>query len=126
MAIEIRFVGGPADGRTHAFPNDEPPPLYLVPIAPSIAELFSGSLEPLQIRTADYEPQLADGWPSRADDGAYLYQHRAPAATSEQCQALAESRTAVERRTAELDEAWREIRKERPNYPEDWRNLWGS
>ncbi|OUD04726.1 hypothetical protein [Streptomyces swartbergensis] len=128
MSIEIRFVGGPADGRTYAIPDDTPPPLYLIPIAPPISELFpNGRVEPSPIQKAEYEPLRQDGWPRRADDGAYLYKHRAAPLTVEERDALAreraEVRAAEERRTAELDEAWQEIRRERPHYPESWRAL---
>ncbi|MFJ4356943.1 hypothetical protein ACIP25_11800 [Streptomyces massasporeus] len=127
MSIEIRFVGGPADGRTYAIPDDAPPPLYLIPLAPSPGELFASSLEPSPIQKAEYEPLWQDGWLRRADDGAYLYQHRAAPPTPEERetleQARREARAADERRDAETDEAWREIRKERPGFPADWRDL---
>lgn len=127
MRIEITFVGGPADGRTYAIPEDAPPPLYLIPLAPPVSELFSSSLEPSPIQKAEYEPLLENGWPRRTDDGAYLYQHRAVPLTDEGREALArqraESRAAEAQRDAELDETWREIRKERPRYPKSWRDL---
>ncbi|MBR8638563.1 hypothetical protein KEF29_02935 [Streptomyces tuirus] len=127
MSIEIRFVGGPADGRTYAIPDDSPPPRYLIPIAPSVSDLFANSLEPSPIQTAEYEPLRQDGWQRRADDGAYLYQHRAIPPTPEERKALGqarnEARAAEERRGAETDAAWREIRKERPGLPADWRDL---
>jgi hypothetical protein len=125
--IEIRLVGGPADGRTLAIPDAAPPPLYLIPLAPSLADLLSSSLEPSPIRTAEYEPFRENGWPRRADDGAYLYRHRVTPPTPEERQrtdaARREAREAEARRQAETDAAWQEIRKERPGYPEDWRDL---
>lgn len=127
MSIEIRFVGGPADGRTYAIPDATPPLRYFIPLAPSVADLLTASLDPSPTQKAEYEPQLEAGRPRRADDGAYLYRHRAAPLTSEQRAALAEgrreARAAEERRAAEMDEAWREVRKERPDYPEDWRGL---
>jgi hypothetical protein len=127
VSTKIRFVGGPADGRTLEIPDQSPPPLYFVPLAPSIADLMSSSLEPSPIQKAEYEPQLERGRPCRADDGAYLYRHRAAPLTPEERAALAESRrearAAEERRTAETDRAWRDVRKERPDFPEDWRDL---
>lgn len=127
MSITIRFVGGPADGRTLEIPDASPPPLYLIPLAPPLAELLTISLEPSPIRTAEYEPQVERGMLRVADDGAYLYRHRAAPLTPEERDALArgraEARAAEERRTADLDETWREIRRERPHYPEDWRDV---
>jgi hypothetical protein len=127
VSVEIRFVGGPADGRTYAIPDEEPPPLYLIPVAPPVGELFARSLEPSPTRTTEYELIWEGGWPRRADGGAYLYRHRAAPLTAEVRDALAreraEVRAAEERRTAELDEAWQEIRRERPQYPERWRDL---
>ncbi|MFE7727339.1 hypothetical protein ACFU5D_16290 [Streptomyces anthocyanicus] len=127
MSVEIRFVGGPADGRTYAIPDSVPPPLYLIPLAPPISELFSSSLEPSPIEKAEYEPLRNQGLPRRADDGAYLYQHRVAPLSAEEQEALARQRAerqaAEERRQAELDEAWQEIRRERPEYPESWRDL---
>ncbi|MGQ5576351.1 hypothetical protein [Streptomyces sp. ECR3.8] len=127
MSIEIRFVGGPADGRTYAIPDETPPLLYLIPVAPSIADLVSSALVPAPTRTVEYEPLWENGWPRRADDGAYLYQHRAVPLTPEERDALERSRREVqaveERRDAETDAAWQEIRKERPGYPADWRDL---
>jgi hypothetical protein len=125
--VTIRFVGGPADGQTLAIPDASPPPLYLVPLAPSVRELFDASLKPSPIQKAEYEPQMEGGLFCVADDGAYLYQHRAAPLTVEQREALARERARVreaeERRTTELDEAWEEIRRDRPDYPEDWRDL---
>lgn len=126
MSIAIRFVGGPADGQTLAIPDASPPPLYFIPLAPSIAELMDVSLEAAPIRKAEYEPQFEHGLFRVADDGAYLYWHRANPLTTEERKDLArrraEARTAEERRAEELDAAWREIRQERPGYPEDWRD----
>lgn len=127
MSIAIRFVGGPADGRTLEIPDASPPPLYLIPLAPSITELMDVSLEFSPIRKAEYEPQFEGGLFRVADDGAYLYRHRVAPLTPEERDALArkraEARAAEERRAAELDETWREIRNERPGYPADWRDL---
>lgn len=127
MGITIRFVGGPADAQTFAIPDETPPPRYLIPLAPSIADLMSSALEPAPTRAAEYEPLRENGWPRRADDGAYLYQHRAAPLTPEERDALEktrrEARATEERRTAETDAAWQEIRKERPGYPADWRDL---
>ena len=127
MSIQIRLVGGPADGRTLAIPNETPPLLYFIPIESSVADLLTSSLEPSPIRKAEYEPQFEGGLFRVADDGAYLYHHRAAPLTPEQRAALAEgrreARVAEEQRKAEMDEGWREIRKERPGFPEDWRDL---
>lgn len=126
VTITIRFMGGPADGRTLAIPDASPPPLYLIPLAPTAAELMDISQEPSPIRKADYEPHIKDGLFLVADDGAYLYRHRAAPLTPEERDALArgraKNRAAEEQRTAMLDETWQEIRKERPHYPEDWRD----
>ncbi|MFD5221317.1 hypothetical protein ACFWMH_27130 [Streptomyces tendae] len=128
MGITIRFVGGPADGRAYAIPDAAPPPLYLIPLAPPLSELFpNGRVEPTPIQKAEYEPLRENGLPRRADDGAYLYQHRADPLTAEEREALAgeheECRMAEARRRAELDETWQEIRRERPHYPKSWRDL---
>jgi hypothetical protein len=119
VSIEIRLVGGPADGRTYAIPDAAPPPLYFIPLAPSMTDLLSGSLEPTPILKAEYEPQFEGGLFCVADDGAYLYQHRAAPLT----EGRREAKAAEERRTAEMDENWRKVREERPDYPEDWRDL---
>lgn len=127
MTVTIRFVSGPADGRTLVIPDASPPPLYFILLAPSITELMDVSLEAAPIREAEYEPQFEDGLFRVADDGAYLYRNRVAPLTPEERDALArgraEVRAAEERRTAELDEAWREMRRERPGYPADWRDL---
>jgi hypothetical protein len=127
MGVTIRFIGGPADGRTYAIPNETPPPLYLIPIAPPLAELFSTSIEPTLTKTAEYQPLHDGGWPRRADDGAFLYQHRVPPVTPEERARLERDRRDAadwERvRQAEIAEGWRQIREERPHYPEDWRGL---
>lgn len=128
MSIEIRFVGGPADGRAYEIPDAVPPPLYLIPLAPPLSELFpNGRVEPSPIQKAEYEPLRENGLPRRADDGAYLYQHRAAPLSAEEREALAgereERRMAEARRNAELDETWQEIRRERPHYPESRRDL---
>jgi hypothetical protein len=127
VSTTIRFVGGPADGRTLEIPDEAPPPLYLIPLAPPLSELFASSLEPSPMQKAEYEPLRQNGRPRTGDDGAYLYKHRAAPLTAEERDALAleraEVRAAEERRTAELDEAWQEIRRERPHYPESWRDL---
>jgi hypothetical protein len=125
--VTIRFVGGPADGRTYAIPDAAPPPLYLVPLAPSLGEMLATPLEPSPTRTAEYEPLWENDSVRRADDGAYLYRYRATPLTAEERQVLARRRqkakAAEERRAAETDEAWKRIRKERPDYPENWRDL---
>jgi hypothetical protein len=127
VSIEIRLVGGPADGRTYAVSGETPPLLYFIPIEPSLADMLSSSLEPSPIQKAEYEPQFEDGLFRVADDDAYLYRHRAAPLTPEQRAALdegrREARAAEEQRKAEMDEGWREIRKERPGFPEDWRDL---
>ncbi|MFJ3283664.1 hypothetical protein ACIPMW_00110 [Streptomyces sp. NPDC086669] len=127
MSIEIRLVGGPADGRTYAIPDATPPLLYFIPLAPSMAELLSNSLESSPIQKAEYEPQFENSLYCVADDGAYLYRHRTAPLTPDQRAALAderrEARAAEERRAAEMDENWRKVREERPDYPEDWRDL---
>lgn len=127
MTIEIRLVGGPADGRTYAIPDSAPPPIYFIPLAPSLTNLLSTTLEPSSILKAEYEPQFENGVFCVADDGAYLYRHRAAPLTAEQRAALAEARqeakAAEERRAAEMDENWRKVREERPDFPEDWRDL---
>jgi hypothetical protein len=127
VAVTIRFVGGPADGQTLAIPDASPPPLYFIPLVPSIADLMDVSLESDPIRKAEYEPQIEGGLFRLGDDGAYLYRHRAVPLTPQERDALArkraEAQAAEGRRAAELDETWQEIRKERPGYPEDWRDL---
>lgn len=127
MSIEIRFVGGPADGRTATLSGDEPPPMYLIPIIPPVTDFLNVHLGPTQIETAEYEPLREDGWPRRDDDGTYLYQHRPAPVTAEQRAAIAQARreaqAAKAARDAEADAAWQEIRKGRPHYPADWRDL---
>ena len=127
MTVTIRFVGGPADGRTMTIPNEMPPPLYLIPILPTITDLLAASVSPEPTRTAEYEPLRDAFGPRLADDGAYLYGHRAKPPTPEEQRSLErarrEAREAGERRSAEMDGTWQEIRRERPNYPADWRDL---
>lgn len=127
MTIEIRLVGGPADGRTFAIPDERPPWLYFIPLEPSIADLMSAPLEPSHLLKAEYEPQFENGLFRVADDGTYLYRHRAAPLSAEQRATLAEARreakAAEERRAAEMDENWRKVREERPDFPEDWRDL---
>lgn len=127
MNVTIRFVGGPADGQTLAVPDTSPPLLYLIPLAPSIAELMDTSVEPSPIKKAEYEPQFEGGLFRVAEDGAYLYRCRAAPLTPEERDDLARRRAGVraaeERRAAELDETWQEIRQERPDYPADWRDI---
>lgn len=127
MTISIRFVGGPADGRTLTIGNDEPPPRYLIPMPPPAVDFLANPAEPIAIPTADYEPLRENGWPRRTDDGAYLYGHQPAPVTAEAREALElarrEAKAAEARRTAELDEAWREIRELRPQFPADWRDL---
>jgi hypothetical protein len=78
MAMTIILSGGPADGRQVTIPNDQPPPLYLIPIvAPLSFSLIS--MDPFEVsptRCAEYEPVYEHGWPSRPDDGAVRYRHR--------------------------------------------------
>lgn len=128
MTVTIRFIGGPADGRTYAIPDEVPPPLYLIPLAPPLSEPFpNGRVGPSPIQKAEYEPLREDCLPCRANDGAYLYQHRAAPLTADEREALArrraERQAVEERRRADLDETWQEIRRERPHYPEGWRDL---
>ncbi|MCG0065048.1 hypothetical protein CFC35_05855 [Streptomyces sp. FBKL.4005] len=128
MSITIRLVGGPADGRVMPVIGDQVPPLYLIPMPPPLTEFLSDSTAgPAPIPVAEYEPIFKSGWPSRADDGAYFYRHRPTPVTPEARRALEEARrmaqAAEERRAAELDEAWQEIRRERPHFPSEWRGL---
>ncbi|WP_338699172.1 hypothetical protein V2W30_22590 [Streptomyces sp. Q6] len=128
MTITIRLVGGPDDGRTMTIMDNEPPPLYLIPQPPPLTDLWADPLAPpAPIPVAQYELMHENGWPRREDDGTYLYGHRPTPAAPGARHALEESRraaqTAEEQRTAELDATWSEIRKERPQYPEDWREL---
>ncbi|MES9522480.1 hypothetical protein [Streptomyces capoamus] len=128
MSITIRLVGGPADGRAIPVSGDQAPPRYLIPTPPPLTEFLSdptAGLTPMPV--AEYEPIHESGWLSRADDGAYLYRHRPAPITPEARRALENARrraeAAEERRAAELDEAWQEIRRERPHFPTDWRGL---
>lgn len=128
MSISIRFVGGPADGRTCSIPDERLPPLYLIPAVPPLSDfLASPDADPAPIPVVEYEPVREGGWPRRADDGAYLYRHRVPPVSPEERARLGQARRVAqavrERREAELDETWREIRKERPHLPEDRRDL---
>lgn len=128
MGIEIRFVGGPADGRSVGFSGEEPPWVYRVPLPPSLSELLASPMDfrPAPIPVVEYEQLREGSWPRRADDGAYLYQHRpAPVSPDERrrlARARREARAAKARREAELDAAWRAIREERPHFPEDRRD----
>lgn len=127
MSIAIRFVGGPADGRTMPVSGLEPPPLYVVPNPPPLAEALAGPIDVAPIPTAEYVPILERGEYQRTRDGVFLYRHRAASPTVDERRKLEEkrreAREAEERRAEELDDAWREIRKERPGYPESWRDL---
>ncbi|MEV3857753.1 hypothetical protein AB0J38_25935 [Streptomyces sp. NPDC050095] len=129
MTIQLRFVGGPADGRTVTIADDYPPPRFLVPQERPLSELWVDPLAPPQpsFHTEEYEPLYENGMPRRADDGAVLCRHRPAAVTSDDRRALDEKRREAqadqERRDANLDETWREIREQRPHYPEDWRDL---
>jgi hypothetical protein len=127
VSIAIRFVGGPADGRTLTISGDQPPPLYLIPKAQPIADLVASSFEPTPTQADEYEPLRQNGWPRRTDDGAYLYGYRATPATAEQRRTVEaarhEAQVAEAERAALLDETWREIRRERPHYPENWRDI---
>lgn len=124
--MAIRFVGGPADGRTMTISGVEPPPLYLVPNPPPLAEALANPLGLAPIPKAEYVPILECGEYQRARDGVFLYRHRVAPSTADERRTLQEKRRAAreaeERRAAELDEAWREIRRERPDFPEGWRD----
>lgn len=126
MSIAIRFVGGPADGRTMPVSGLEPPPLYVVPNPPPLAEALAGPIDVAPIPTAEYVPILERGEYQRTRDGVFLYRHRVASPTADERRELEErrreAREAEERRAEELDEAWREIRRERPGFPEDWRD----
>ena len=127
MYIALRFVGGPADGRTMTIPNLEPPPLYLIPNPPPLSEALANPLEFAPIPTAEYVPILEGGEYQRTRDGVFLYRYRVAPPTADERLRLEEkrreAREAEERRATELDETWREIRRERPHYPADWRDL---
>lgn len=126
MNIAIRFVGGPADGRTMPVSGLEPPPLYVVPNLPPLAEALASPVDVAPIPTAEYVPILERGEYQRTRDGVFLYRYRVAPPTAEERRHLEarrrEAREAEERRAAELDEAWREIRRERPDFPEGWRD----
>jgi hypothetical protein len=126
--IAISFVGGPADGETKTIPNLEPPPLYLIPIVPSLTEMLASlDVAPAPTPTAEYVPIYEGGHHKRTFNGVFLYRYRVVPPTSEGRQALEEKRRAARaaeaRRTAELEATWREIREQRPHFPEDWRDL---
>lgn len=125
MAIRIRLLGGPADGEVFPLLADTPPLRYLVPLRPSLSALLSGDCIPAEHE--EYEPVRRDHHLDLADDGAYLYRHRAKPLTTEQRQELEAGRLKLraeeERRDRELDETWAKIREERPGYPEDWRDI---
>lgn len=130
MSITIRLVGGPADGRSFTLPDEQPPLRYLVALPRPVTELLTAPAWPppfTEIPTAEYEPLRENGWLRRADDGAYLYGQRtvpvSPEARRAMEDARREARAAEEKRAAELEEAWREIREIRPHFPEDWRDL---
>lgn len=78
MGLTITLLGGPADGRRVAIPNDEPPPLFFIPIAAPLSFSFdlSDMFEASATRLAEYEPVYEYGWPSRTDDGSVRYRHR--------------------------------------------------
>jgi len=105
----------------------EPPPLYLVPNPPPLAEALENPLDLAPIPTAEYVPILEGGEYQRTRDGVFLYRFRVAPPTADERLALEEKRRAAreseERRAAELDETWQEIRRERPHYPESWRDL---
>lgn len=125
MASVIRLVGGPADGQSFSLSTEVPPPLFLVPLTPPVSALLSAECRPVE--KAEYDLAWRDHWPDRAEDGAYLYRHRVKPLTAEQRQALETERqrmrTEEERRENLLNQAWKEIREERPGYPEDWRDV---
>jgi hypothetical protein len=127
MSIAIRFVGGPADGRTLAVPDSAPPFRYLVPLPLSVSDLAAAALDPVPIVATEYEPICEHGQLRRADDGAYLYLYRPAPVSPEQRRALEEARHEMrareEQRARELDEAWADIRRQRPHFPADWRDI---
>lgn len=130
MSVRIRFVGGPADGRSFTLPDEHPPPLYLVALPRPLPELLAEPAGPpafTPIPAAEYEPLRENGWLRRADDGTYLYGQRVAPVTPEARRATElrrrEAWATEEKRAAELEETWRAIRKERPHFPEDWRDL---
>ena len=101
--------------------------MYRIPLPPPVTELAVNPLELVPMPVADYDLLYENGWPRRADDGAYLYGYRVPPVSPEERLALEQARreaaAAEAKRAAELDETWREIRQERPHYPADWRDL---
>jgi hypothetical protein len=126
--IAISFVGGPADGETKTIPNLEPPPLYLIPIVPSLAEMLASiDATPTPIPTAEYVPIYEGGHHKRTFNGVFLYRYRVAPPTDDERRLLEEkrrtARAAEEKRVAELDETWQEIRRERGHFPESWRDL---
>ena len=77
MPTSIVLIGGPADGRTYDLPDDQPPPLWLVPApAPITRALFDPALALAPVPVAEYQPRWEYGAPSRDDTGAYRYEHR--------------------------------------------------
>lgn len=77
MSIAITFVGGPADGILMAIPYDQPPPLWRMPITPSITELVLDDLaDPITLRAAEYEPLREKGQQSFDREGHYRYRYR--------------------------------------------------
>lgn len=128
MSTLLRFVGGPADGRMLAIPAVDPPPVYLIPVIPPLWEMLAASHgAPVATTVIEYELRWSGGKPFRADDGAYLYQQRPTSVRPEDRQAREAARRAARsaetRRAADLDETWREILRERPQYPADWRDI---
>ncbi|MFI5649869.1 hypothetical protein ACIA71_01450 [Streptomyces anulatus] len=127
MSITISLRGGPDDGRTFTIPDAEPPWIYLIPTVPPLADILTDTITPPVSQSTEYELLYQQGWPRRDDDGAFLYQHRAPAQSPEQRSPLgrvrAEARLAEQQRAAGLDAAWQEIRRERPHFPVDWRDF---
>ena len=127
MGIMLMFVGGPADGRSMSVSRDDPPPRFLIPIIPPVTDLLTVHLGPKPMEKAEYEPLREDGWLRRDDDGTYLYGHRPAPVTAGQRAAIErarrEAQAAEAARNRETDAWWQEIRRERPHYPEDWRNL---
>ena len=130
VSVTIRLVGGPGDGRSFTLPDEHPPQRWLVALPRPLPEFLAAPAwppTPTPIPSAEYEPLRENGWPRRADDGAYLYGHRVAPVPPEVQRAnefaRREAQAAEEKRAAELDETWREIRKERPYFPEDWRDL---
>lgn len=124
MSLSLRLLGGPDDGRTVISSTALPPPLYLTPHLPSLADLFTPQPAADPARHAEYDLCLdRDGRPARAEDRAFLYRYRTPPTTVGQREKLDRERRAAAARAAADDATWRRIRAERPHYPQSWRDL---